>query len=148
MNGDHRRRIDQAIIDLINDVYKTHLRKMQSEMHLCAANCCDDVHRQPSMDNVQGCIEDCAGPLLRAQDYMQHELGQFQGRLRNCLMQCNDDVRGRIPSNTQKSDIVTYANQFEICTGQCVEKYIGLIPKMMNTMKSVLDKGPNVMDQM
>lgn len=86
MIADHRQRMDKAITDMIDDIYKTHLRKMQSDMHVCAANCCDDRWQQPNMDSVQGCIEDCAGPLVRAQDYMQNELGKFQGHLRRCLM--------------------------------------------------------------
>ncbi|XP_075166988.1 protein FAM136A-like [Haematobia irritans] len=147
MNGDHRRRLDKAIEDLINEVYRTHLRKMQSDMHVCAAHCCDDYRSQPSMDNVQVCIEECSGPLLRAQDYMQHELGQFQGRLLNCLVSCNDDVRGAIPNSTQITDIPKYSKQFENCVGQCVDKHIDLIPNMMRVMKAVLAKGPNLIDQ-
>lgn len=86
MIEDQRKRIEKAVADMIQDMYKTHLRKMQSDMHLCAMNCCDDRNRQPSLDNVQSCIEDCAVPLLRAQDYVQHELGELQSNLQNCIM--------------------------------------------------------------
>lgn len=55
-------------------------------MHSCAATCCENVKQQPSMDSVQSCIENCASPLLKAQDFMQQELGQFQMRLQNCVM--------------------------------------------------------------
>ncbi|XP_013108817.2 protein FAM136A-like [Stomoxys calcitrans] len=119
---------------------------MQSNMHVCAAHCCDDYNRQPSMDHVQHCIEECSEPLLKAQDYMQHELGMFQGRLRNCLENCNNDIHCQIPSSTQVSDISEYGKRFEHCVGQCVDKHIDLIPKMMRAMKTVLANGPNVTD--
>lgn len=137
-------------------------------MHSCAVRCCDDTRKQPRMDNVQGCIDECATPLLKAQDYMQHELGQFQVRLQRCVMvsvyalkeiaitlllhlcslysqQCNDDVRSLIPNNTNEVDMARFRNQFERCTIQCVDKHIDLIPNMMRAMKSVLSSGPNAM---
>lgn len=56
----------------------------QGDMHLCAAKCCDD--KNASMDNVQGCIERCSAPVNRAQQYLQKELGEYQGRLQRCVM--------------------------------------------------------------
>ncbi|KAL9914089.1 protein FAM136A-like isoform 2-T2 [Glossina fuscipes fuscipes] len=139
MLDEQRRRVEKAVTDLINDLYKSHLRKMQSDMHSCAVRCCDDIRKQPRMDNVQSCIDECATPLLKAQDYMQHELGQFQ--------QCNEDVRSLIPNNTNEADMARFRNQFERCTIQCVDKHIDLIPNMMRAMKSVLSSGPNAMRQ-
>ena len=86
MIEDVRKRIETAIGDAIQDMYSTHLRKMQSDMHLCAVNCCDDRRSLPQIDNVQSCIEDCAAPLLRAQDFIQHELREFQASLQRCMM--------------------------------------------------------------
>lgn len=86
ISEDQQSRIKEAVTEMIHEVYKTHLRKMQSNMHLCAVNCCDDLVRQPSLDSVQSCIEDCTIPLMRAQDYMQHELGIFQTKLQNCVL--------------------------------------------------------------
>lgn len=53
-------------------------------MHLCAAKCCDD--KNGSIDTVQGCIERCSAPVNRAQQYVQKELGEYQGRLQRCVM--------------------------------------------------------------
>lgn len=53
-------------------------------MHACAARCCQDSHG--TLETVQNCIEGCATPLLKAQDYLQQELGHFQGQLQNCVM--------------------------------------------------------------
>ncbi|KAM7345754.1 protein FAM136A-like [Cochliomyia hominivorax] len=147
MIEDQRKRMEKAVADMIQEMYETHFRKMQSEMHLCAVNCCDDFKRRPSLDSVQNCIEDCAVPLLKAQDLVQHELGQFQSKLQNCIMQCNDNVRSNIPLNTHESDISKYRYQVERCTVKCVDKYIGLIPNMMRTIQTVLENGPNDLKQ-
>lgn len=61
-----------------------HPRNTQKEMHLCAAKCCDDSNA--SMDVVQGCIDRCSQPVNRAQQYVQKELGDYQGRLQRCVM--------------------------------------------------------------
>lgn len=53
-------------------------------MHLCAAKCCDD--KNASMDTVHGCIERCSAPVTRAQNYIQKEIGEYQGRLQRCVM--------------------------------------------------------------
>lgn len=53
-------------------------------MHLCAAKCCQDMNA--SIDSVQRCVDRCSAPLTRAQNYVQNELGEFQGRLQRCVM--------------------------------------------------------------
>lgn len=57
---------------------------LQGEMHLCAAKCCDD--KNGSIDSVQNCIERCSAPVNRAQQYVQKELSEYQGRLQRCVM--------------------------------------------------------------
>lgn len=96
-----RQRIESAVTEMIDDMDKTHLRKMQvgsihhkrnpttssqlqNEMHLCAAKCCQDG--TSSVDSVQRCVDRCSAPMTRAQNYVQHELGEFQGRLQRCVM--------------------------------------------------------------
>lgn len=59
-------------------------KKKKGEMHLCAAKCCED--KNGSIDTVQGCIERCSAPVNRAQQYVQKELGEYQGRLQRCVM--------------------------------------------------------------
>ncbi|XP_011190659.1 protein FAM136A-like [Zeugodacus cucurbitae] len=140
-----RQRIERAVTEMVDDMDKSHLRKMQTDMHLCAAKCCQDMNG--SIDSVQRCVDRCSAPLTRAQNYVQHELGEFQGRLQRCVMQCNDDVKVKMPANPSESDIAKYTDQFERCAIQCVDKHVGLIPTMMKTIKSVLAKGPESIPQ-
>lgn len=45
-------------------------------MHRCSAKCCEN--QTASIDDVQRCVESCAGPLTKAQNYMQQEVENFQ----------------------------------------------------------------------
>jgi len=102
-------------------------------MHLCAANCCSD--QRGNIDSVQNCIEHCTTPLLNAQDCLQHELGQFQGHLQSCIMECNNSVQNR--GNT---------SHYEKCMVKCVDQHIAMIPTMMKAIQEVLSKGTVQMD--
>ncbi|XP_017467210.1 PREDICTED: protein FAM136A-like [Rhagoletis zephyria] len=145
MTEQQRKRVERAISDMINEMYSSHLRKMQSEMHICASKCCDD--QRGTLESVQTCIEGCAVPLIKAQDYLQQELGQFQGQLQNCVMKCSEEARQRLPPSPGDVELAKNQYQFENCTVACVDRHIGLIPTMMKTIKAVLEKGPNAMPQ-
>ncbi|ALC41733.1 CG5327 [Drosophila busckii] len=134
-----RRRLEVAIADMIEDMYRSHLRRMQSIMHRCAAKCCDD--ERGSLESVQNCIEKCASPLMDAQDFLQNELGQFQNHLQLCVKECNNDARGRLPSNPSDRELSRSKNLYENCTGNCVDKHINLIPSLMKSIKRTLDRG-------
>lgn len=118
----------------------SNLCSLQAEMHLCAAKCCEDKHG--SIDSVQGCIERCSAPVNRAQQYVQKELGEYQGRLQRCVMQCNDEIKLEMPANPNEEEISKYTSKFERCAVQCVDKNIEILPKLFKTIKSVLAKGP------
>ncbi|KAH8277581.1 hypothetical protein KR018_001684 [Drosophila ironensis] len=154
-----KKRLENAISDMIEDMYRTHLRRMQvsevagsqialrikhvpipkSKMHVCAARCCDD--EKGTLESVQNCIEKCAAPLMDAQDYLQHELGQFQNRLQSCVRDCNTDARSSLPRNPNDSDMSRSQHLFENCTGNCVEKHINLLPGLLKSIKQTLDRG-------
>lgn len=110
-------------------------------MHLCAAKCCED--RQSSIESVQKCVEKCSLPLTRSQRYVHQELEGFQGRLQRCVMDCNDQIKDKMPPNPTDSDITKYTGQFERCAVKCVDKHVDIIPNMLKTIKAVLSKGPN-----
>lgn len=78
------------IRDLLNyfHYFELPLWQFQKDMHLCSAKCCDDS--SSSMDVVQGCIDRCSQPVNRAQQYVQKELGEYQGRLQRCVMVSNN----------------------------------------------------------
>ncbi|XP_055708721.1 protein FAM136A [Phlebotomus papatasi] len=141
MIEEQKARVEQEITKLVDDVDRSYLRKMQAEMHLCAAKCCENT--TGSIDVVQGCVQKCSVPVTKAERYIHKELNEFQGRLQRCVMQCNDDIKTKMPVEPTEDEIGKYTAQFERCAISCVNKNIDLIPNLLKTMKSVLAKGPS-----
>ena len=79
-----QQRVEKAVTKLIEDIYQSQLKKMQYEMHVCSSACCQKP--RSTLDDVTHCIENCAQPLMRAQQMVSNELSQFQGRLQSCVM--------------------------------------------------------------
>lgn len=99
---------------------------VQKEMHLCAAKCCDDSNA--SMDVVQGCIDRCSQPVNRAQQYVQKELGDYQGRLQRCVMvtKCDSTFFNSAPPRPLRQ-------QLQICHNflfQLHVSFIRMLPAM------------------
>ncbi|XP_055379470.1 protein FAM136A [Condylostylus longicornis] len=136
-----RQRIEQEITKVVDDTDKEYLRKMQVEMHRCAAKCCED--QNSSVDVVQRCVERCTTPVTRAQRFVQNELESYQQRLQRCVMQCNDDIRAEMSPNPNETEVARYTDKFERCAIKCVDKHLGQIPQLMKTIRSVLSKGVN-----
>ncbi|KAF4519105.1 hypothetical protein B566_EDAN010527 [Ephemera danica] len=134
-----RARVEESMSKLVNDIDKTNLRKLQGEMHRCAAKCCDDS--QSSLESVHRCVENCSIPLQQAQKYVQSEIERLQDRLQRCVMQCNDEIRDKIGPNPTESEVSKYTKEFEGCAVKCVDKHIEILPNFFANMKKTLAKG-------
>ncbi|XP_030386743.1 protein FAM136A [Scaptodrosophila lebanonensis] len=135
---EQRERIDKALSTVVDDMDRQHLRKLQLDMHKCASTCCLDV--EASAENVQRCVDRCHLPLVRARNYVQQELCDFQTRLQRCVLSCNDDVKMQMRLQETGEQRQNMAVQFERCAVDCVDKHVGLLPTMMRAMKVVLEK--------
>ncbi|GBP88470.1 Protein FAM136A [Eumeta japonica] len=132
-------RVEQEMTKLVNELDKSFLRKMQGDMHRCAAKCCDDM--DTSLERVHNCIDNCTSTLNQANNYVQGEMSHFQNRLQRCVMDCNDVARDRLGPDPKQETVDKCMLDFEKCAIKCVDKHVGLIPSMMKTMKSVLASG-------
>ncbi|CRL07567.1 CLUMA_CG020532, isoform A [Clunio marinus] len=135
-----RQRVEQELTTLVDNLDKSYLRRMQSDMHQCASKCCEDT--QSSMDTIQRCIERCSQPVNKAQRYVQSELERVQGRLQRCVMDCNDNIKDRMPTNPSETEVAKFTTEFERCAIKCVDGTVETLPSLFKTMKSVLGKGP------
>ncbi|XP_077298988.1 protein FAM136A-like [Arctopsyche grandis] len=135
-----KRRLEHLMSELVDDLDRSHLRKMQGDMHRCAARCCDNTSY--SLDKTHACIENCSTPLNNANNYVQSELTHLQNRLQRCVMQCNDEIREIMEINPTQQQADRYTAKFEDCAVKCVDKHVDSMPKLLQTMKSVLMKGP------
>lgn len=133
-----RQRIEQEMTKMVDQIDKEYLRKMQANMHRCAAKCCDNT--DISLERIQQCVESCSTPLNQSQNYVQKEIEHLQSRLQRCVMQCNDEAKDKMGPNPSEGEIDKYTLMFENCAVKCVDTHIGLIPSIMKAMKTVLSK--------
>ncbi|CAG0922144.1 unnamed protein product [Notodromas monacha] len=96
-------RVQDAVTQMINDLDKLTLRRMQGDMHRCAARCCDD--RESHLEAIHRCIENCAIPLNKAQTKVQGEMQQFQNRLQRCVLTCQDKVQDTLRPETTEVEV-------------------------------------------
>ncbi|CAN8000071.1 unnamed protein product [Ixodes pacificus] len=131
-------RVQKAVESMIQDLDKSCLRRMQGDMHKCAARCCDDM--TTTMEGVHRCIESCSEHLNRAQNQIQGELGNFHDRIQRCVMQCQDTVRDQVLPSTTDADAAKYKTQFDTCVVKCADTHIELVPQLLKRMKEMLKK--------
>ncbi|XP_055627700.1 protein FAM136A [Toxorhynchites rutilus septentrionalis] len=131
-----KQRIELELSRRVDEIDRTILRKMQAEMHECAAKCCRDTGA--SMDSVHRCVENCSVPVQRAQQHVETELGNFNNRLQRCVMDCNDSIKDKMGPNPTDDDISKYTGMFERCAIKCVDKHVDLLPGLFKSMHQVL----------
>uniref|UniRef100_A0A182K5N7 Protein FAM136A n=1 Tax=Anopheles christyi TaxID=43041 RepID=A0A182K5N7_9DIPT len=131
-----KQRIEMEITKQLDDLDRNVLRKMQADMHDCAARCCKDS--VSSMDTVQQCVERCSVPAQRAQQHVETEINSFNSRLQRCVMDCNDTIKDKMGPNPSESDIAKYTAEFERCAIKCVDKHVAILPNMFASMRKVL----------
>ncbi|CAB0035429.1 unnamed protein product [Trichogramma brassicae] len=136
MVEEQRKRVEEQMTKIVEDIDRTHLRKMQADMHRCAATCCDD--KTSSIQRVHNCVENCSIPLNQAQQYVQGEFERVQNRLQRCVMECNDKIKDQMGPNPTQSQVNQYSTEFEKCATKCVDTYCDLLPQLEKTMKSFL----------
>ncbi|XP_040156048.1 protein FAM136A [Anopheles arabiensis] len=131
-----KQRIEMEITKQLDDLDRNVLRKMQADMHDCAARCCKDS--VSSMDTVQQCVERCSVPAQRAQQHVETEINSFNSRLQRCVMDCNDTIKDKMGPNPSEGDIAKYTAEFERCAIKCVDKHVAILPNMFASMRKVL----------
>merc|ERR1712122_471195 len=107
-------RVQDAVTSMVNSLDRTHIRKIQHGMYQCSMKCCEN--ESSSMEEVQHCLDRCSQPVTHAQSYFQQELSTFQNRLQRCAMDCQDQVRDKLPANATESDIMKHKPQMETCS--------------------------------
>lgn len=127
------KKINDAIMNVLVDIDKQFLRKMQADMHRCSVKCCENS--DATMEGVQQCLETCSAPFMRAQKFLQIELESYQSRLQRCVMDCNDQIKDKIGPNPKPEDMNQFTQQFERCAEKCVDKHISLLPTVFNKIK-------------
>jgi len=132
-------RVQDAVNKLVNDLDRSQLRRLQGEMHTCAAACCQ--RQEASLEQVHHCIEDCSKGVASAQTFIQGELNNFQERLQRCVLQCQDKVRDKILPSTTEAEVAKFRENYEQCVVHCADSHVDLIPNLFKRMKETLAAG-------
>jgi len=135
---EQRKRVEDHMTKMVEEIDKTYLRKMQRDMHRCAAQCCEN--ETYSIQKVHNCVDDCSSSLNKAQQYVQGEFERVQNRLQRCIMECNDNIKDKMGLNPTQREVDKYSEEFEKCATKCVDSYCELLPTLEKTMKKVLSK--------
>ncbi|XP_022086590.1 protein FAM136A-like [Acanthaster planci] len=129
-----KKRVDDAVSAMVNQLDQETFRSMQREMYLKSAKCCENS--TASMSEVQSCIEKCSQPLQAAQNYMQSELNDFLDRLQRCGMQCQDNIKDRLVPSATPAQVDKLKAELEDCVIKCGEKHINLLGPMKQRIQS------------
>ncbi|MBN3294989.1 protein FAM136A [Amia ocellicauda] len=130
-------RVQSAVDQMVQDLERDHIRKMQGRMFQCSAQCCE--RSTDSMAQVHQCIERCHTPLAQAQSLVTSELERFQNRLARCTMGCNDQARDALDGGTKEPAVRV---QLERCVSSCVDEHINLLPSLTRRMRDSLGSIP------
>lgn len=130
----HQSRVQAVVEEMVQSLERDHIRKMQSLMFKCSAECCD--RSTDSMAQVHQCIDRCHTPLAQAQSLVSQEMEKFQDRLVRCTMHCNDKAKDLFDSGAKEPAV---RSLMDSCVGTCVDDHINLIPSMTRRLKENLD---------
>jgi len=106
-------------------------------MKLCTANCYSDSKAATS--SVNRCVESCLKDVLKAQEYIQSEVNQSKILLLQDVFVCQDRIKGKIRPNPTETEINYLRGEFDECSIQCIERYIGQLPTLMEKIKKDLN---------
>ncbi|KAG7210410.1 hypothetical protein KM043_011942 [Ampulex compressa] len=136
MVEEQRKRVEDHMTRLVEELDKSHIRRMQADMHRCATTCCENDSY--SMERVHSCISKCGNTLNKAQQYVEKEFERVQNRLQRCVMECNDKILDKMGPYPPQSDVDKYRDEFELCSTKCVDAHCESLPALEKTMKKVL----------
>ncbi|XP_041476656.1 protein FAM136A-like [Lytechinus variegatus] len=132
---DCQNKVDSGMKSLLNDLDNTVLRKLQKEMYLCSARCCDQLS-----GDRQGCIQRCQQPAQQTEEYVQKELTDFLDRLQRCTLQCQDEAKDKIRDNMSSSDEAKVRKNLEGCLIKCGDKHVAMFPALKTRLSDHVSK--------
>ncbi|TMX00679.1 hypothetical protein EJD97_000356 [Solanum chilense] len=128
-------RIRQKINE-VNTAAQTQLSGVQDHVHFtlqqayfkCAYECFDRRKKQEDIDN---CVEYCSVPVLKAQNFIESEMADFQEKMNRSLMVCQDKFEA---AKLQKNNSDAMKDM-ESCVGQSIQDSIKTLPHLVGKFK-------------
>ncbi|XP_055820032.1 uncharacterized protein LOC129888978 [Solanum dulcamara] len=120
----------------VNTAAQTQLSGVQDHVHFtlqqayfrCAYECFDRRKKQEEIDN---CVEYCSVPVLKAQNFIESEMANFQEKMNRSLMVCQDKFE-TVKLQKNKSDAI---KDMESCVDESVQDSIKTLPHLVGKFK-------------
>ena len=132
-------RVQNSLREFVNHVDKSHLREVERQMHLCAAECCTD--KNSSIRDNLACKEKCEIPAAKAQQYLQAELERFQDSLNRCILSCQDDIKDVMTPTPSEAEVEKFKHEFDSCAIKCCDTNIAKLPTLSKRVMEALKSG-------
>ncbi|KAK4349327.1 hypothetical protein RND71_032082 [Anisodus tanguticus] len=101
---------------------------LQQAYFKCAYECFD---RKKNQEEIGNCVEYCSVPVLKAQNFVENEMANFQEKMNRSVMVCQDKFEtAKLQKN--KSDAI---KDMESCVDQSVQDSINTLPHLVGKFK-------------
>jgi len=94
-------RIEGDLTSCMDEIERLKLRPLGRSMHACVVACYDKAGKSGSKQQIEQCSQQCMMPFQRAGAVAQQEVANFQNRLNNAMMQCNNDAQAMVTPDMQ-----------------------------------------------
>lgn len=108
---------------------------LQQQYFKCAYECFD---RRRKQEEIGYCVENCSGPVMKAQNLVENEMAKFQERLQRSLMVCQDKYEASKLQNRSGA-----MNDLESCVDLSIQDSVNTLPHLVGKLKASL----NIKDQ-
>jgi hypothetical protein len=130
-------KVEGDLTNMVDEIERLKLRPMGRQMYSCIVSCYDKAGKNGRKEQIEQCAQQCQIPYQQAQAVTQQEIGNFQNRLQNGMMQCQNDAQAMVTPDMQGND--KKMKQVEDNLMKCIEGAVGKSKKEMGPMKQRIE---------
>ena len=130
-------KVEGDLTNLVDEIERLQLRPMGRQMYSCIVSCYDKAGKNGRKEQIEQCAQQCQIPYQQAQAVTQQEIGNFQNRLQNGMMQCQNDAQAMVTPDMQGND--KKMKQVEDNLMKCIEGAVGKSKMEMGPMKQRIE---------
>ena len=130
-------KVEGDLTNMVDEIERLKLRPMGRQMYSCIVSCYDKAGKNGRKEQIEQCAQQCQIPYQQAQAVTQQEIGNFQNRLQNGMMQCQNDAQAMVTPDMQGND--KKMKQVEDNLMKCIEGAVGKSKNEMGPMKQRIE---------
>mmetsp|Transcript_6281 Transcript_6281/g.9599 ORF Transcript_6281/g.9599 Transcript_6281/m.9599 type:complete len:170 (-) Transcript_6281:85-594(-) len=129
--------IEGQLTTMVDEIEKQKLRPMGRNMHSCIVSCYDKIGKSGRKEQIEQCAQNCQMPYQQAGQVTQQEIGNFQNRLQNGMMQCQNDAQAMVTPDMQGDE--KKMRQVENNLFKCIEGAVGKSKAELGPMRQRIE---------